>query len=91
MPARGNRESSDEDEERSNKYDKAGKLRKMKHEQTASSESLGSNIRTLVSKLQIRHVVQHTLQKRPEQTLTIVCGETTLLLLFDAFTPYSMV
>ncbi|XP_018010838.1 dolichyl-diphosphooligosaccharide--protein glycosyltransferase subunit STT3B isoform X2 [Hyalella azteca] len=47
-PQRSNLESSEDEEERTNKYDKAGKLRKMKHEQTANSESLGSNIRTLV-------------------------------------------
>lgn len=47
-PQRSNAESSDDEEERSNKYDKAGKLRKMRHEQAGSSESLGSNIRTLV-------------------------------------------
>lgn len=47
-PQRNSLESSDDDEERTNKYDKAGKLRKMKHEQAGNSESLGSNIRTLV-------------------------------------------
>ena len=47
-PPRGTLESSDDEEDRGNKYDKAGKLRKMKHEQTSGSESLGSNIRTLV-------------------------------------------
>ncbi|KAF2355745.1 Oligosaccharyl transferase STT3 subunit [Trinorchestia longiramus] len=47
-PQRASLESSEDEEERTNKYDKAGKLRKMKHEQPGSSESLGSNIRTLV-------------------------------------------
>lgn len=41
--------SDDEDEgEKNNKYDKAGKLRKMKHEQQSSNDGLGVNIRSMV-------------------------------------------
>jgi len=42
------RESVEEDEERSGKYDKAGKLRKMKHEQNQDNSVMGSNLRTFV-------------------------------------------
>ncbi|KAG0715989.1 Dolichyl-diphosphooligosaccharide--protein glycosyltransferase subunit STT3B [Chionoecetes opilio] len=47
-PRTGDSSDEEDDGEKNNKYDKAGKLRKMKHEQQSSSDGLGVNIRSMV-------------------------------------------
>ncbi|KAB7506784.1 Dolichyl-diphosphooligosaccharide--protein glycosyltransferase subunit STT3B [Armadillidium nasatum] len=44
----GEGSEDDEDSEKNNKYDKAGKLRKMKHERQSNAEGLGTNTKSMV-------------------------------------------
>ncbi|KAK3867873.1 hypothetical protein Pcinc_026702 [Petrolisthes cinctipes] len=47
-PQVGDSSDDDDDSEKNNKYDKAGKLRKMKHEQQSNNDGLGVNIRSMI-------------------------------------------